>query len=657
MTAEGEAAGGSAAGGGSGAGAAAGGGEYRGGEYGGREHGGADIRPLEEDDPAALGSYTLLGRLASGGMGRVFLARSVRDGSLAAVKTLLAEGEVDPTDRRRFAREVKVARRAEGVRTARVLDADPDAPRPWMATEYVPAPSVAELVRRAGPLAGTAARWVTRGALESLAELHRQGIVHRDVKPQNLLLELAGPRLIDFGISHAADLTRTQLTLGTVAFTSPEQAVGEPSTAASDVYSLGATLFHLAVGRAPYPADTEMLLLLTYVAEGRVDLAGLPGELAPVVRACLALSPADRPGTAELLELFTFELAELPTVPDAGGWLPASWAGLIDGYARQGRALAADPRVLREDGGTSGSTEGRGQAWPTPAGGAAGATAAATQLPPETVGEAPDTARQPAVAAPDTVPEPAVAAPDPGRPAAPATEVPGPRRGAGAPGPVAEKGGKDEEGEEGEEREGHGRGARVFVRSVRTLMALILLVLFGGGAYSYFRSQQSAEPDATDRAFADVATGECVRTGLDPASGWTGTAPDAVACGTAPDAPWRVIATESGGYVERCMGTDAAVAWNRQSDAGIVSLCLERRFTEGECVIGAAPQQGSLLDVTPITDDAVFATTVGCSDTAPRGRAVLRVLAQVTGAEECPARTQVRYLFSERGRTLCLTSA
>ena len=132
--------------------------------------------------------------------------------------------------RRCFAREVKVARRAEGVRTARVLDADPDAPRPWMATEYVPAPSVAELVRRAGPLAGTAARWVTRGALESLAELHRQGIVHRDVKPQNLLLELAGPRLIDFGISHAADLTRSRLTLGTFGYIAPEQARGEPAT-------------------------------------------------------------------------------------------------------------------------------------------------------------------------------------------------------------------------------------------------------------------------------------------------------------------------------------------------------------------------------------------------------------------------------------------
>jgi hypothetical protein len=619
----------------------------------GRAGRGADIQPLEEDDPAALGSYTLLGRLASGGMGRIFLARSVRDGSLAAVKTLLAEGEVDPTDRRRFAREVKVARRAEGVRTARVLDADPDAPRPWMATEYVPAPSVAELVRRAGPLAGPAARWVTRGALEALAELHGQGIVHRDVKPQNMLLELAGPRLIDFGISHAADLTRTQLTLGTVAFTSPEQALGEPSTAASDVYSLGATLFHLAVGRAPYPADTEMLLLLTYVAEGRVDLTGLPDELAPVVRACLALSPADRPRTAELLELFTFELAEFPTVPDAAGWLPVPWAGLIEGYVRQGRALAADPRVLREDGGTGGGPAAAGRQWPEP--GPADGAAGVTQLPPETVREAPGSVRE----APGTVREaPGTAGEAPGtvREGAaagqePASGVPGPRRGAGGARDVADENEEDDGGE------GHGRGARIFVRSVRALMALILLVLFGGGAYSYFRSEQSAEPDATDRAFADVETGECVRTDLDPVRGWTAAAPETIVCGPASDVPWRVIATEDGGPVDRCTGTDAAVAWNRQSDAGIVSICLERRFAEGECVIGAAPQQGSLLDVTPLTDDAVFATTVGCSDTAPQGRAVLRVLAQVAGEEGCPEPTQVRYVFSERGRMLCLTSA
>ncbi|MFJ3786771.1 serine/threonine-protein kinase [Streptomyces sp. NPDC090093] len=207
---------------------------------------GADIQPLEDDDPVRLGRFPLIGRLAAGGMGRVYLGRSLTDGVLVAVKSPLAQAEVSAVDQRRFAREVKVARRAEGLHTARVLGADAEAERPWLATEYIPAPSLARLVSEAGTLAGTAARWVTRGAVEAIAELHRDGIVHRDVKPQNLLLPLSGPRLIDFGISHAADLTRTQLTLGTVAFTSPEQARGEPSTAASDIYSLGATLSSLS---------------------------------------------------------------------------------------------------------------------------------------------------------------------------------------------------------------------------------------------------------------------------------------------------------------------------------------------------------------------------------------------------------------------------
>ncbi|MFJ7192280.1 serine/threonine-protein kinase [Streptomyces bacillaris] len=306
---------------------------------------GADIQPLEDDDPVRLGRFPLIGRLAAGGMGRVYLGRSLTDGMLVAVKSPLAQAEVSAVDRRRFAREVKVARRAEGLHTARVLGADAEAERPWLATEYIPAPSLARLVSEAGTLAGTAARWVTRGAVEAIAELHRDGIVHRDVKPQNLLLPLSGPRLIDFGISHAADLTRTQLTLGTVAFTSPEQARGEPSTAASDIYSLGATLFHLVVGRAPYPAGMEMLTLLTYVAEADLDLTGLPGELAPVVRKCLALRPGDRPTAEELQDSLTTELAEMPTLASPEGWLPRPWTVIIEAYARQGRELAADPRA------------------------------------------------------------------------------------------------------------------------------------------------------------------------------------------------------------------------------------------------------------------------------------------------------------------------
>ncbi|GCE00603.1 serine/threonine-protein kinase [Embleya hyalina] len=300
---------------------------------------GPGIEPLHDGDPTWLGPYRLFGRIASGGMGRIYLGRGI-DGDLVAVKTLLADGEVSAVNRRRFAREVKIAQQVRAEHTARVLAADPGAERPWMATEYVPAPSLAELVRHAGTLSGSAVRWVARGTVEALVGLHRQGIVHRDVKPQNLLLPAEGPCVIDFGISHAQDLTRTSLSLGTIAFTSPEQARGEESTAASDVYSLGATLFHLAVGRAPYPVGEDTMRLLARVADADVDLTGLPTELAWVIGPCLALEPGDRPTSEEVLSRVAVDLAEAPTAERVVGWLPPRWSALVTEYARHGRDLA-----------------------------------------------------------------------------------------------------------------------------------------------------------------------------------------------------------------------------------------------------------------------------------------------------------------------------
>ncbi|WP_438489661.1 protein kinase domain-containing protein [Streptomyces sp. S186] len=299
------------------------------------------IRALGGDDPRRLGAYELLGRLAPGGMGRVYVARSTKDGSLVAVKTLLAEGALSDTDRRRFAREVKLARRIDSAHTARVLDADAQAERPWMAIEYIPAPSLAELVRSAGKLPTQAVHRVAAGVAQALGVLHEAQIVHRDIKPQNVLLPRSGPRLIDFGISHANDMTRTQLTLGTIAFTSPEQARAEPSTRASDVYSLGATLFHTAVGRPPYPETSDTIRLLTLVQRGELDLGGLPHGLAALIRPCLAADPRDRPEPAEVLRRALAELDRAPASKSGADRLPPRWTALIGEYEAQGRALGA----------------------------------------------------------------------------------------------------------------------------------------------------------------------------------------------------------------------------------------------------------------------------------------------------------------------------
>ncbi|MFD5033963.1 serine/threonine-protein kinase [Streptomyces sp. NPDC058405] len=303
---------------------------------------GVKIMRLGEDDPATLGSYRIIGRLGSGGMGRIYLARSA-DRRLVAVKTLLAEGLVSDTDRRRFAREVALAQRVDSGYTARVLDADAEAARPWMAIEYIAAPSLDELVRTAGHPPASAVRWVGAGVAAALVALHGQGIVHRDIKPPNVLLPLNGPRVIDFGISHASDLTRTSLTLGTIAFTSPEQARGEPSTAASDIYSLGATLFHLAVGRPPYAPDGDTLGLLARVSRSELDLSGLPRELNQLIRSCLAADPAGRPQPADVLAQFKSGLVGLPVSESGSRWLPPRWTALIEAYDRQGRTLREGP--------------------------------------------------------------------------------------------------------------------------------------------------------------------------------------------------------------------------------------------------------------------------------------------------------------------------
>jgi hypothetical protein len=299
-----------------------------------------------------FGAFTVLDELASGGMGRIYLARSP-GGRTVAVKTLITDSK---DDRRRFAREVVLAQRVQGVFTASVVAADAAAAVPWMATEYVPAPSLRDLVESCGTLDASALHWVAAGMAEALVSIHAAGLVHRDVKPSNVLLPVEGPRVIDFGISQAHDVTRTQTALGTVAYAAPEQARGEETTPASDVYSLGATLFCLAVGRAPYRdgGAGPALEQLVRAATGDLDLSGLPAELEGLVLPCLALDPEDRPAPAEILAYCADRLGERPDARGGEDWLSVAWIEAIERYReRRVRAVEAARRRIDPDAATA----------------------------------------------------------------------------------------------------------------------------------------------------------------------------------------------------------------------------------------------------------------------------------------------------------------
>jgi len=272
---------------------------------------------LQPGDPRKVGPYWLLGRLGSGGMGEVFLARSP-GGRLVAVKVVRAELAGLAEFRRRFAREVTAAQTVSGLFTAPVVDADVDAPVPWLATAYVPGPSLAEAITRHGPLPAPSVLALAAGLAEGLGAIHAVGIVHRDLKPSNVLLADDGPRIIDFGISRAADatmLTGMGVVFGSAAFMSPEQARGHRVGPPSDVFSLGAVLTFAAAGQGPFGTGSSNTLLYRVVFTPP-DTGGLPAELRPLVERCLAKDPEQRPGTDQLL-------AELNTSPPVAGWLPA----------------------------------------------------------------------------------------------------------------------------------------------------------------------------------------------------------------------------------------------------------------------------------------------------------------------------------------------
>ncbi|MDX3530214.1 PQQ-binding-like beta-propeller repeat protein [Streptomyces sp. ID05-39B] len=275
--------------------------------------------PLHKDDPKALGGYRIVDRIGSGGMGVVYLGRS-RSGREVAVKVVHAQYAQDEVFRARFRQEIEAVRRVSGAFTAPVVDADPEAARPWMATQYVPGAALSARIREAGPLRGTELRRLTLGLVEALRDIHRAGVVHRDLKPSNVLMAEDGPRVIDFGISRATEnqtLTETGHAIGTPPFMSPEQFNDARSVGpASDVFSLGALLVFAATGRGPFDADSPYLTAWRVLhEEPAVDAVAEP--LRAVLSRCLAKDTADRPGLDELAEDLARALPE-PAAGDLG---------------------------------------------------------------------------------------------------------------------------------------------------------------------------------------------------------------------------------------------------------------------------------------------------------------------------------------------------
>jgi outer membrane protein assembly factor BamB len=305
------------------------------------------MEPLQPGDPRMAGQFRLRARLGAGGMGRVFLGYSPA-GRAVAVKICHPEFAADPEFVHRFALEVAAARAVNGLYTAQVIDAGPDDNPPWLATSYVPGPSLLDAVGAHGPLPEPAVWRLAAGLAEALQAVHARGLVHRDLKPTNVLLAADGPRVIDFGVARALDgtsLTATGIAFGTPSYMSPEQAQGRPAGPASDVFALGSTLCFAATGGPPF-GDGDPPAVLDRVVRAAPALDAVPAGPRGLVAACLAKDPADRPGLSRILRACQAH-APQPGDPDYGSasFWPAQVAALIAAYQAgpDGAAPAREP--------------------------------------------------------------------------------------------------------------------------------------------------------------------------------------------------------------------------------------------------------------------------------------------------------------------------
>ena len=290
------------------------------------------MRPLNVGDPSAVASYRLVGVLGTGGMGRVYLGES-QMGRRVAIKVIHHEVADDRVFRRRFAREVAAARLVSPLYTAAVVDADPDAPAPWLATIYIEGPTLAQLVYDEGPLRTNAVLTLAAGLAEALASIHRVGLVHRDLKPSNVIVNDAGPHLIDFGVAFATAATRLTKgnVVGTPSYIAPENIRGDEPSPAGDIFSLGATLAFAASGQHLVTDGTAFAQMMQ-IAAGRFDLDAVPDEVRPLVVRCIAANPTDRPTATDLVRLLSVSGVSAP-VP---GWYTTRTSGPDSGSGSGG---------------------------------------------------------------------------------------------------------------------------------------------------------------------------------------------------------------------------------------------------------------------------------------------------------------------------------
>ena len=282
------------------------------------------LESLRAGDPTTAGPFRLAGRLGHGAMGVVYLShRSTRPVAVKVIRPHIAEDEYF---RRRFALEVEAIRTVGGFHTAALVDADTDAAQPWVATQYIHAPTLLELIDQHGPVKELGAWWLAAGIADALTHIHSVRLLHRDLKPGNVLVAADGVRLIDFGISRVdsgVGLTTAGAALGTLAYMAPEQAAdSRKSVEASDVYSLGATLVHAATGHVPFYAE----LPVQRAQDVQPDLTGLPPELLDLVSHTLAFDAEDRPTAQSVAEEAMLRLQDFgvpqgsqayPPLPDA----------------------------------------------------------------------------------------------------------------------------------------------------------------------------------------------------------------------------------------------------------------------------------------------------------------------------------------------------